>query len=137
MSTERETFEDEIHPDIVTDPSVRKATVYCINSCSTCKTAKSELEDAGYMVIWRNVRGADMGLADFENIEEAVGWERMVNKKSRTWRELPDGDKEGLNRESALELLVRKPTLMKRPIIDVGDDVLVGWTDEVKETLKI
>lgn len=132
MSSARTDIDHKLNPTIVTDPDQPKATVYCISTCSTCKTAKKELEGAGYAVFWRDVKAKDMGLADWENIEKAVGWEAMVNKQSQTWRGIDDADKANLDRDKALALLVQKPTLMKRPIIDRGDNMSVGWTDEVK-----
>ena len=132
MSSARTQIEQDIHPTIVTDPDQPRVTVYCIDTCSTCKTARKDLEAAGYAVFWHDVKGKDMGFDDWQSIEEAVGWEAMVNKQSQTWRKLSDADKEGLNRETALELLVANPTLMKRPVIDCGDRMTVGWTDEVK-----
>ena len=132
MSSARTEIDHTLDPTIVTDPDTPKVTVYCINTCSTCKTAKKELEDAGYAVFWRDVKAKDMGLADWQSIEAAVGWEAMVNKKSQTWRNLDDDQKEGLDRDKAIELMVMKPTLMKRPVIDRGDGMTVGWTDAVK-----
>lgn len=135
MSTERETIDHAIDPVVVQDGNVRKATVFCIKTCNTCKTAKKELADAGYAVFDRDVRAKDMGLADWESIEREIGWERMVNKKSQTWRNIDESAKAGLDRDRAIELMVEKPTLMKRPVIDLGDRMLVGWTDDVKAEL--
>ena len=132
MSTERQTIDDQIDPDIVTDPNVQKVVVYCIKTCSTCKTAMKELEEAGYGVRYKDVRGQDMGLEDWQHLEEQVGWEALVNTKSQTWRNLDEASKSGLNRDTAIELLVQKPTLMKRPAIDCGNKVVLGWTADAK-----
>ena len=132
MSSARTQIEQDIDPTIVTDPEQPKVTVYCIDTCSTCKTARRELEAAGYAVFWRDVKAKDMGLDDWQSIEEAVGWESMVNRQSQTWRKLDEADKSGLDRNTALELLVKHPTLMKRPVIDRGNGMTVGWTDAVK-----
>ena len=137
MSTQRQKIDDQIDPTIVTDPNTPKVTMYCINTCSTCKTARKALEGAGYAVMWKDVRGKDMGLEDWQHLEETVGWEKLVNTSSQTWRNLDDADKQGLDRDKAIELLVKKPTLMKRPAIDRGDEILLGWTADTKSALEI
>lgn len=135
MSTERRKIDDEIDPTLVTDPDQPQVTVYCIKTCNTCRTAKAELADGGYAVFDRDVRDKDMGFEDWQDIERMVGWDALINRKSRTWRELPESAKTGLTRESALNLLLEKPTLMKRPVIDLGDRMLVGWTGETRAAL--
>ena len=135
MSTERREIEHTIDPEITTDPSVPKVTVYCLKTCSTCKRALSDLDAAGVHVVDRDVRAKDMGLEDFQYLEGKVGWEALVNRQSRTWRELPEDRKAALDRDGALELLVEKPTLMKRPAIDCGDEVHLGWTDATRDAL--
>ena len=135
MSTIRTEIDHAIDPEITTDPNVPKVTMYCLKTCSTCKRASAELDGAGVHVTMRDVRAKDMGLEDFQYLEGKVGWEALVNKQSRTWRELPDDRKASLDRDSALELLVEKPTLMKRPAIDCGDEVHLGWTDATRDAL--
>jgi Spx/MgsR family transcriptional regulator len=107
-------------------------TVYGIKTCSTVRKAIKELEAAGHDVNFRDVRGKTMGLSDWDYLEGKVGWDSLLNRKSQAWRNLEDADKADLNRDKAIELLVKKPNLMKRPLIDGGDDVTLGWTAETK-----
>ena len=132
MSTERETIENTIDPAIVTDPNVPKVTVYGIKTCSTVRKAVKELGEAGYHVTMRDVRAKDMGLADWQHLEEMTGWESLLNRKSQAWRNLEEGQQAGLDRDKAIELMVAKPNLMKRPAIDRGDSVTLGWTNDIK-----
>ena len=135
MTTEREQFDDQIDPKISTDPDTRRLMVYGIPNCSTVKKARAALEGAGVVVDFKDVRGQDMGLEDWEYLEGKVGWDALINRSSRTWRELDETTKAGLDRESALDLLIKHPTLMKRPAIDGGSAVTVGWTDNVRQQL--
>jgi len=120
-----------------TDPNTPHVTLYGIKTCSTVRKAKKALEDGGYTVNYRDVRAKDMGLDDWHSIEEAAGWEILLNRKSQAWRGIDEADKTGLNREKALDLMINKPTLMKRPVIDHGGTTYVGWTDEVRNALSV
>jgi len=62
-----------------------------------------------------------------------VGWEKLLNKASTTFRELADKDKQGLDEKKAKALMLVKPTMVKRPVLEVGDRVLVGFKPEVYE----
>lgn len=64
-----------------------------------------------------------------------MGWEKVLNKASTTWRGLPDGDKAGVDEAKALDLLAAHPTLIKRPVIEAGDHVIVGFRDPQKSAL--
>ena len=57
----------------------------------------------------------------------AVGWEKLLNKASTTFKELSDADKAGLDEKKALALMQAHPTLIKRPVLDLGDRRLVGF----------
>lgn len=53
----------------------------------------------------------------------------VLNKRSTTWRQLDDEEKENLDANSARELLLAHPTLLKRPLLENGDEILVGFRD--------
>ena len=133
MSTERTKFDDIIDPEIKTDPHETSVTMYCLKTCKTCKTAGDDLLAAGAHVMVKDVVGDNIGLEDFRYLEGKVGWEKLLNKSSATWRNIPETDKAGLDRDKALELLVANPKLMKRPALDFGDEVIVGWNADAKE----
>ena len=133
MSTERTKFDDIIDPSIKTDPSETSVTMYCLKTCKTCKTAGEDLLAAGAHVMVKDVVGDNIGLRDFEYLEGKVGWKALVNTSSATWRNIPDEQKADLDRDRAIELLVANPKLMKRPALDFGDEVIVGWNADSKE----
>ena len=132
MSTERTKFDDVIEPAIKTDPSKTSVTLYGLKTCKTCRTAAEELLDAGAHVMVKDVVGDNIGLEDFQYLEGKVGWETLVNKSSTTWRNIPESEKADLDRGKALDLLVANPKLMKRPALDFGDEVIVGWNADSK-----
>ena len=61
------------------------------------------------------------------------GSEKLLNKASTTFRELADKDKQGLDEKKAKALMLAKPTMIKRPVLEVGDRILVGFKADVYE----
>jgi len=62
---------------------------------------------------------------------DELGWETLINRAGTTFRKLPDGDKEGLNERKALALMLAQPSMIKRPVLDLGDKLLVGFKPEI------
>ncbi|MEO1642069.1 MAG: ArsC/Spx/MgsR family protein [Pseudomonadota bacterium] len=106
-------------------------TLYGLKNCDTCKKALKALEAAGKSVDFVDIR-ADTDLATKVPLWlNAVGADTLINKRSTTWRNLSDVERE----VDAKALLVGNPTLIKRPVIEVGSDTHVGWTKAVQEAL--
>jgi len=66
---------------------------------------------------------------------DALGWESVLNRRSTTWRELSDTDKEGLDAAKVVRLLVSYPTLVKRPVIEKNALIDNGFSDAVRAML--
>lgn len=105
-------------------------TVYGIKTCDTCRKAIKALEAAGNSVEFIDVRAAPLAsdtLASFH----AVFGDALLNTRSTTWRGLSDADRAG----DPLTLLAQHPTLMKRPVIEQGDQLFLGWGRDVQSAL--
>ena len=106
-------------------------TLYGLKNCDTCKKAIKALEASGQSVDFVDIR-ADADLSDkVPTWLEAVGADTFVNKRSTTWRNLSDAEREG----EPGSLLIANPTLIKRPVIETGSDIHVGWTKTVQGAL--
>ncbi|MEO1658311.1 MAG: ArsC/Spx/MgsR family protein [Pseudomonadota bacterium] len=106
-------------------------TLTGLKNCDTCKKALKSLRDAGAEPSFVDIRSE----ADLETLVpqwlDAVGADTLINKRSTTWRNLSDA-------ERAMEpaaLLQTHPTLIKRPVIETGDAIYVGWTKDVQAAL--
>lgn len=107
-------------------------TVYGIPNCDTVKKAR----------VWLDAQGRDFAFHDFRKnglTAEMVGrWlaaqgmDKLLNKRGTSWRKLSDADKANEQEAHLIALMVDNPTLIKRPVIEAGDTVTVGFTDEVK-----
>lgn len=100
--------------------------------CSTCQTAQAALEAAGWQVNFRDVKTDPLAEADWVAMIGDFG-DKLVNRASLTWRGMSDEERAG----SPLQMLMAKPSLMKRPAIIAGDQRLLGWTANVKRALGV
>ncbi|WP_018149096.1 ArsC/Spx/MgsR family protein [Henriciella marina] len=107
-------------------------TLYGLKNCDTCKKAMSALDADGHDITMVDIR-ADANLEQKVPMWlEAVGPDQLVNKRSTTWRGLSTEEKSEVEQGKAKDLLVANPTLIKRPVIETGADVYVGWTKDVQ-----
>jgi len=102
-------------------------TLYGLRSCDTCKKALKTLQKAGHNITYVDVR-ADGLEADKLAKFQCIFGQALVNTRSTTWRGLSDDDRE----RPALQLLMEHPTLMKRPVIDAGGVLSLGWNKDVQ-----
>lgn len=105
-----------------------RLTIYHLKSCDTCRKAIKALRAAGHELTLIDVRTDSVPLEDLTRFLEQVGRAKLLNTRSTTWRALDDADKSGVTDSKALDLLAKHPTLIKRPVIDGGDQVTVGWS---------
>jgi len=105
--------------------------LFGLKNCDTCKKALGEIEASGQSAEFIDIRAeADLARKLPEWLKAAGG--RLVNRSSTTWRGLSDADKAKASGSSLEGLLLGNPTLIKRPVIEVNGEVLVGWTAETK-----
>lgn len=101
--------------------------VYGIRSCDTVKMALRALAAAGHAPELVDIRATSLEEADFKRFFEAFGAE-MVNRRSATWRALDADERNG----DPVRLVFAHPTLMKRPVIEDGGVLTIGWTAETR-----
>ncbi|GGA24939.1 ArsC/Spx/MgsR family protein [Neptunicoccus cionae] len=102
--------------------------LYGLKNCDTCRKALKSLADAGHDVSFIDVRAEGVSREDLSRFYTAFG-DDLVNTRSTTWRGL---DTEERARPS-LDLLGDHPTLMKRPVIETGSELSLGWGKPVQE----
>ncbi|QJR00294.1 arsenate reductase [Halomonas sp. PGE1] len=104
-------------------------TLYGIKNCDTCRRARKAMDGSGIPYQFHDLREDGLSAALLEHLLEKVPVVEALNKRSTTWRNLPDEQKQGVDANSARELLLANPTLLKRPLLDTGDEILVGYRD--------
>lgn len=104
-------------------------TIYVIHNCDTCRKAIKALDGSGHPYQVHDLRKDGISAALLEHILEKVAVMTLLNKRSTTWRNLPEDDKTEIDSNKARALMLVNPTLIKRPLLDLGDEILVGYRD--------
>ena len=105
--------------------------LYGLKNCDSCRKAKKELEAAGNELEFIDVRATPLDEATLEGFLSAFGADKLVNKKSTTWRQLDEVERA----KNPLQLLVENPSLMKRPVIETDKGCFLAWTADTKSHL--
>lgn len=107
--------------------------MYGITTCDTVRKARVWLEGHGTAYRFHDYRAEGIEADRLNGWVGKVGWEKLLNKASTTFRELPDNDKLSLDEKKAKALMLAKPTMIKRPVLEIGDRILVGFKPDVYE----
>ncbi|WP_047046107.1 ArsC family reductase [Vibrio mexicanus] len=102
-------------------------TMYGIPNCDTIKKAKKWLEAEGKEYAFHDYRKQGVDKEMVSAFCEKLGWENVVNKRGTTYRQLTQEQKDSLTLETAIELLVEQPAMIKRPILVAGNDFHLGF----------
>lgn len=104
-------------------------TVYGIPNCSSVKKALGALEKAGLAHALHDLRKAGLTRSLLDTWLQQVSLDTLINRRGTTWRQLSDIERaEAKTPDGAIALLLDKPTLIKRPVVDRGGRITVGQT---------
>jgi arsenate reductase (glutaredoxin) len=105
--------------------------IYGIKNCETMKKARAWLDKRGVDYAFHDYKTAGVARETLERWSNKVGWESLLNRAGTTFRKLPDKDKAGLDAKKAMALMQKQPSMIKRPVLDLGSGrLLVGFTPE-------
>jgi arsenate reductase len=108
-------------------------TIYGIKNCDTMKKARSWLDGRGVAYAFHDYKAEGIERARLEGWAKAVGWETLLNRAGTTFRKLPDAERDGLTEAKAILLMLDQPSMIKRPVLDLGGKLLVGFKPEAYE----
>jgi arsenate reductase (glutaredoxin) len=107
-------------------------TIYGIKNCETMKKARAWLDKQGVEYSFHDYKTAGIDRERIERWSKKVGWETLLNRGGMTFRKLPDKDKNGLDAKRAVALMLAQPSMIKRPVLDLGGGkILVGFKPEL------
>ena len=106
-------------------------TLYGIKNCDTMKKARAWLESRGVKYEFHDYKSAGVDRQALERWCKELGWESLLNRAGTTFRALPDADKADLDAGKAIALMLAQPSMIKRPVLDLGDRTLVGFKPEL------
>jgi arsenate reductase len=102
-------------------------TIYGIPNCETMKKARAWLADHDVAYAFHDYKKQGVDRARLEGWCRMAGWEALLNKAGTTFRALPDTDKQKLDQNKAVALMMKQPSLIKRPVLEAGGTLLVGF----------
>jgi Spx/MgsR family transcriptional regulator len=106
-------------------------TVYGIKNCDTMKKARAWLDAHRVAYAFHDYKKEGVSGAKLQTWVKAVGWEALLNRAGTTFRALPETDKTALTEKKAVALMAAQPSMIKRPVIEAGSRVLVGFKPEI------
>jgi arsenate reductase len=104
-------------------------TMYGIRNCDTVKTARAWLDARSIAYDFHDCKTAGIDEPRLRAWADELGWERLLNRAGTTFRKLPDADKQGLDADKAVALMLAQPSMIKRPVLDLGDRRLPGFSE--------
>jgi arsenate reductase len=105
--------------------------IYGIKNCDTMKKARTWLDEHGVAYTFHDYKADGIDKASLERWSKAVDWGILLNRAGTTFRALPEKDKEGLTEKKAIALMLAQPSMIKRPVLDVGGKLIVGFKPEI------
>lgn len=108
-----------------------KTAIYGIKACDTMKKARAWLDAQGVDYTFHDYKSEGADKAKLEAWAKAVGWEVLLNRAGTTFRNLPDADKIGLTEKKAIALMLAQPSMIKRPVLEKGAKIIVGFKPDV------
>ena len=111
-------------------------TIYGIKNCDTCRKARKWLSAQNIKHKFHDFRADGLDEKTLAAWIDAVSWETLLNRRGTTWRNLSEAAREGLTSVSATALMRENPTLIKRPVFEVGGACLVGFSTAEQAALK-
>jgi arsenate reductase (glutaredoxin) len=107
-------------------------TIYGIKNCDTMKKARAWLDKQGVAYDFHDYKTAGIDRERLERWVKKVGWEPLLNRAGTTFRKLPDKDKQVSDAKKAIALMLEQPSMIKRPVLDLGRDrLVVGFKPEL------
>jgi arsenate reductase len=109
-------------------------SLYGIKNCDTMKKARAWLDKHGVAYDFHDYKSRGIDKARLESWAKKTGWETLLNRAGTTFKKLPDEDKEGITEAKAIKLMLARPLMIKRPVLELArGKLLVGFKPEAYE----
>jgi len=103
---------------------------YGIKNCDTMKKAMNWLTENGFAYEFIDYKKAGVAEANLPDWSARAGWEKLLNTRGLMWKKLTDEERSAVDQSKALRLMAQYPSLIKRPVLDTGSKLLVGFSPE-------
>jgi arsenate reductase len=107
-----------------------RVTIAGIKNCDTMKKAMTWLSDNGVAYEFIDYKKAGVAESHLADWNARAGWEKLLNKRGLMWKKLSEAERADVDEAKALALMAQYPALIKRPVLDTGSLLIVGFTPE-------
>ncbi len=105
-------------------------TIYGIKNCDTMKKAFAWLETNGIEYTFVDYKKAGIAETNLPDWIKRAGWETLLNTRGLMWKKLTDAERANVDEAKAHQLMIQYPSMIKRPVLDTGKKLLVGFSPE-------
>ena len=102
--------------------------VYGINNCDTVKKARKWLSKNNIEYQFHDFRKDGLSESKIKQWVGQIDWEILLNRRGTTWRKLSEDQKANINKSNAVKLMADQPTLIKRPVVEHNNEIIVGFS---------
>lgn len=106
-------------------------TLYGIKACDTMKKARSWLEEHGVAYAFHDYKASAIDAASLQKWCDEHGWDKVLNRAGTTFRKLDEAHRQDLDQARAIALMLAQPSMIKRPVLDLGERTLLGFKPEL------
>jgi len=115
------------HTEIVNLQNSKTHTLYGIKNCDTVKKARNWLDQNGIAYRFHDFRSDGLSPELLQHFADHLDWNKLLNRSSTSWRQLSAEQQSDLTQEKAMQLMLTAPTLIKRPVLESGDKLMLGF----------
>ena len=101
--------------------------LYGIKNCDSVKKAQKWLNEQQIAYVFHDYRCDGLNREQLDFFASLISWELLLNRKSTSWRQLDSNQQTNLNLEKAIQLMLETPTLIKRPILEFDQLLIIGF----------
>jgi arsenate reductase len=110
--------------------------LYGIPNCDTMKKARKWLDANGLAYEFHDYKKLGVPEKELKQWVKKAGWEALLNKRGTTWRKLGDDMKNNIDEASAIHIMLDNPSIIKRPVLENGNDLLLGFNEAEYKALR-
>jgi Spx/MgsR family transcriptional regulator len=108
-------------------------TIYGIKNCDTMKKARTWLDQHGALYTFHDYKVSGIDRTHLEDWVSRAGWDVVLNRAGTTFKKLDDAEKQNLDSEKAIALMLAQPSMIKRPVLEADGKLIIGFKSESYE----
>jgi arsenate reductase len=109
--------------------------IYGIPNCDTMKKARKWLDANGIDYDFHDYRKSGVPEKQLRSWVRQAGWEALLNRRGTTWRKLDASVRDSIDEQSAIEVMLANPAIIKRPVLESGGTLLIGFNEDAYRSL--